>query len=139
VDGRACLLHLFFEDEHSLGAGTDNGDDLVACLEKCLGDGQNRCNTDAAAHADNGAELFNMTGFAERADDIEKCAALLELRELLRGCAHFLEDNGDGALLAVIIRYCQGDTLCHVIAADDDKLAGLYLAGQCLERKVCTW
>jgi len=124
IKGGARLLHFFFEDEHSLGAGADYGDDLVACLEKSLAMGRTGATPTAAAYADNGAELFNMTGLpsGRRHREVRCPARTSRASEWM---CPLPEDDGDGALLAVIIRDCQGDTLSHVVAAYNDKLLGL--------------
>ena len=55
--------------------------------------------------------------------------ALLLVAELLGGGAHGLDDDGDGALLAVIVMDGDGDTLAVLIHPQDDELARLCLLG----------
>ena len=58
--GRA---HLVLQDEEVLGAGADDDDDLVAGLLHALGDGVQHGDPDAAADADDLAELLDVRGF----------------------------------------------------------------------------
>ena len=60
----AGLFHLIFEDEHALVAGTDDRDDLVACLVEGLRDRKDRRYADAAADADDCAEFLDVARFA---------------------------------------------------------------------------
>ena len=55
--------------------------------------------------------------------------------QLLRGGAHGLDDDGDGALLRVIVVDGDGDPLAVLIHAQDDELARLGLLGDqgCLD------
>ena len=55
--------------------------------------------------------------------------ALLLVAELLGGGAHGLDNDGDSALLAVIVMDGDGDTLAIFIHPQDDELAGLCLFG----------
>ena len=61
--------------------------------------------------------------------------ALLLVAQLLGGGAHRLNDDGNGALLAVIVMDRNGDTLTILIHAQNDELAGLRLLGHhgCLD------
>ena len=88
----------------------------------------------AADHADLLLTL-GLGGTAQRAHKVMQAIALLLVAQLLGGGAHRLNDDGNGALLAVIVMDRNGDTLTILIHAQNDELAGLRLLGHhgCLD------
>ena len=64
-----------------------------------------------------------------------EAVALFHAAQLFRGGAHGLDDDGDGALLRVIVVDRYGDSLAVLIHAQDDELARLGLLGDqgCLD------
>ena len=90
---------------------------------------------DAAAHHADLLLALGLGGTAQRADEIVQAVALLLVAQLLGSGAHRLNDDGNGALLAVIVMDRNGDTLTILIHAQNDELAGLRLLGHhgCLD------
>ncbi len=120
-------LELILQNHNVLVLEADDRVDLraavVELLEHGIGDGA----ADAAAdHAD----LLLALGLgrtAERADEVLNELALLLVTELLGGRADGLHNDGNGALLAVVVMDRDGDAFAVFIDAQDDELAGLGL------------
>ena len=68
-----------------------------------------------------------MAGLAQRTHEVQQRVSLVEQVKLLGGIAHLLENNGDGALLAVIARDGQRHALSLFINAENNELPGLRL------------
>ena len=122
-----CALHLIFEND---GIGVAEACDQIyvnthvvqlLCLRQCDGTAQTA--------ADN-SSLFDAIEFrrlAQRAYKVMQAVALVHLTQLHGRCADFLHNNRDGALLAVVCRDGQRDTLTVRINAENDELSRLGL------------
>ena len=99
---------------------------------------QNGISNGAAHAAADDADLLlalGLGGLAQGADKVVEIVALIQVGELLRGSTDGLDNDGDSALLGVVVVDGDGDTLTVFIHAQDDKLAGLSLLGNqgCLD------
>ena len=72
---------------------------------------------------------LRLGGAAQGTHEIVETVALLLVAQLLGGGAHGLDDNGHGALLAVIVVDRNGDALALLIHTQDNELARLRLLG----------
>ena len=79
----------------------------------------------AAAHNGNVLQPVQFAGRTERANKVMNGLAFRQAVQLHGGAAHHLEDDGDGAVFAVVIRDCQRDSLGILKGANNDKLPGL--------------
>ena len=70
-----------------------------------------------------------MGGTAQGADEVANVVALVQIAQGDGGEAHLLENDGNSAFLPVVAGDGQGNTLTHLIDAENDELAGLGLAG----------
>ena len=96
---------------------------VVELLQNGVGDGT----ADTAA---DDADLLLALGLgrtAERADKVLKELAFGLVSELFGGGADRLYDDGDGALLPIVVVDGDGDSFTVFIDAQDDKLTGLGL------------
>ena len=103
----------------------DLGSAVVELLQNGIRDG-------AAHAAADDTDLLLALGFgglAQGAHKVVQILALLLVAELFGGGAHGLDNDGDSALLAVIVMDGDGDTLAVFIHPQDDELAGLCLFG----------
>ena len=103
----------------------DLGPAVVELLQHGIGNGA----ADAAAHHADLLLALGLGGRPQGAHEVMEAVALLLVAELFRGSAHGLHDDGDGALLPVVVMDSDGDTLAIFIHAQDNKLAGLGLLG----------
>ena len=77
----------------ALVARADNGDYLVAKFVVSAGNRVHRRNADAAANADNGAELAHFGRASERADNVENIVAFFKgFAKVFGGVAYCLHD-----------------------------------------------
>jgi len=119
-----------FEYEQTFRPGADYAGDFVTRVFESLGDGKNRRNPDAAADTDAMAEFFDVRGKTERADDIGEKITFLHTVHGSRGFAHFLDDDGEYAVLAVKSADGHGDTLAGLVLAQNHELTGFGLGNQ---------
>ena len=95
-------------------------------LSQAIGDGAAHA---APHHADPLGALRQLGGDAQGAHKVPDVGALLQIAQQLGGQTHLLEDDGDGALLPVVVADGQGDALPVLIHPQNDKLARLGLLG----------
>ena len=96
---------------------------VVELLQHGIGNGA----AYAAAHYADLLLALGLGGLAQGAYKVVEAVALLLMAELLGGGAHSLNDDGDGALLPIVIMDGDGDTLAVFIYPQDDELARLSL------------
>ena len=109
----------------------DLGPAVVELLQHGIRDGA----ADTAAHHADLLLALGLGGLAQGAHKVLEAVALFHAAQLFRGGAHGLDDDGDGALLRVIVVDRYGDSLAVLIHAQDDELARLGLLGDqgCLD------
>ncbi len=115
--------HLVLEDEEALGPRADDRDELVAGPLQGLRDRIDRRDADAAADADDGAEVLDLALASQRPDHVEDALTESVGRHLLRRGADRLEDDRDEARLPVEVGDRQRDPLRVVVGAEDDELS----------------
>ena len=87
-------------------------------------------NTSGARNADEAVRIARLSReVGQGANEVVQILALLLVAELLGGGAHGLDNDGNGALFAVIVVDGDGDALAVFIHPQDDELAGLCLPG----------
>ena len=92
-------------------------------LQNGVGDGAAHA---AADHADL-LLAFGDGSLAQGSHEVLEAIALIQAGQLLGGGAHGLDNNGDGALLGIVVVDGDGDALAVLIHAEDDELARLGL------------
>ncbi len=118
------LAHLLFPEDEVFRARAHDADDVVAGLLQRALDREDRRDAQAAADADDVAEVGNLGLVAQRAHHVEQPLAFLELVELLGGNPDDLHDQRDPALGRRVVRDGQRNALALLVAADDDELPG---------------
>ena len=122
-------LELLLQNHNVLAAEAHDDGDLCACfLESgCGGQG------DGAAHAAaNHTDLllaFHGGGLAQGTHKVADAVTLVQLAQGNGGEADLLENDGNGALFPVAAGDGQGNTLAHLIDAENDELTGSCLPG----------
>src|SRR5450756_1279259 len=119
------LPHLVLPDQQALVAGGDDGDDLVASLLECPGDGIDRRHTHAAAGEDDRAHLLDLARHAQWTDEVAERVAFAQCLQLPRRLANRLDDDGDGACLAVEIGDSERNPLPLLVNPQNDELSRL--------------
>ena len=101
--------------------------DLRAAIVELLENGVSDRAADAAADHTDLLLALGLGGLAERTDEVLDRLALGFVAELFRGRADGLDNDGDRALLAVVIVDGDGDALAVFIHTQNDELTGLRL------------
>ena len=102
---------LVLQDHQILVAEANDGVDLAAHFMQLLGDGESNGAAHAAAHNCHLLQAGGMRGDAQGANKVMNVVTLIQVVQLDGGTANDLEDDGDGALLAIVIGDGQGDPL----------------------------
>ena len=123
------FFELVLKNDDVLAAETDNDGDLGAGFLKAPGRGQSNGTAHAAANDTDLLLTLNRGRLAQRANKVPDVVTLVQLTQGLGGEANLLEDDGDGAGLLVGTGDSQGNTLAHLINAENDELACLCFAG----------
>src|SRR5450759_1517538 len=126
------LPHLVLPEQQALVAGAEDGDDPVAGLFERPGDGIDRRHPDAAPGADDRAHFVDLARHAQRTDEVAERVAFAQCLQMARRRADRLDDDGDGARLAVEIGDGERDPLPLFVDHQDDELS--WLAG-CGDRR----
>ena len=127
LENAGDLAELILKDHKILALETDDRMDFRAAVVELLQNGVGDGTADTAA---DDADLLLALGLgrtAERADKVLKELAFGLVSELFGGGADRLYDDGDGALLPIVVVDGDGDSFTVFIDAQDDKLAGLGL------------
>ena len=95
------LAHFVFEDDEILVASADNCDDAIAGALQGGGAGIGHRRAHASTHNDDGAEVLDLGGLAERTDDIENGVAGFERVEKVGGFSDRLDDDVDRTFFGV--------------------------------------
>ena len=102
--------HFLFEDDEILVTSGKHRDDAVAGSFESLHDGEHGCHPHTAACTDHGAEVLNVCGLSQRANDIGNAVARLQSTEFGGRNADFLHYEGNGAGHGVGFGYGEGHT-----------------------------
>ena len=117
---------LVFPEHQILGAEPHDAGGAVAGRLEGAQLRIDRCDAKAAADQHHMADLLDMLRQAERADEIvEAVARLVVVAHLPRRLAERLDDNGDCALVAVVVGDRQRNPLAALVQADHDEVTGL--------------
>ena len=103
----------------------DLGAVIMELLQHGIGNGAAHT---AADHADLLLAL-GLGSLAQGAHEVLQAVALVQALQLLSGGTHGLDDDGDCALLRVVVIDGDGNTLTHLIHAQDDELTRLSFLG----------
>src|SRR5699024_8172766 len=91
--------------------------------------GQGDGAADTAAHYANPLYPLGVGGLAQRTDEVLNVVSFVQRAQGVGGKAHFLEDDGDGALFPVIPGDGQRDPLSLLVHPENDELTGFGLFG----------
>ena len=125
----AGLLKLVFQNDDVLVAEADDDVNLDACFLECLCRRIRNRAADAAADHTDTLFALHIGGLAKGTDEVLDIIALVHAAEKLGGKTDLLEDDGDGALFAVVARDRQRHPLGLVVDAENDELTGFRLSG----------
>ena len=107
---------------------------LAAELVQLLRNGEGYRAAHASAYYAHLFEAVGLGGAAEGAAEVGEAFAHFLLVKLHGGCAHYLEDDLNGARLPVVARHGERDALTVLVDAQYYKLPGLSLFGN--ERRI---
>ena len=117
------------QDDQILVAEAHDEIHLGTRLMQRLGLGIGNGHAQSAADHRRAGNALGVAGFAQGADKVQQRIALVQGIQLLGGVAHLLEDDGHGTLFPVIPGNGQRHALALFVDAENNKLAGLRLAG----------
>src|SRR5580698_6594157 len=124
----ADRANLVFQHHQVFAAGANDGNDVVAGALQLPRCGIGHCRADAAADDHRSAEVFDLRGFAQRANDVEDFVAGLQHAQQHGGFPDGLYNDGDRAGFGVGVSDGQRDALTAIVQAHDHKLSGLLFA-----------
>jgi hypothetical protein len=127
-DGVADLAHLVFEKDEVFVSSTEDRDHAIASLLHGRSRRIRHCRAHASAHHHDRAEVLDLRGLAQRADNVEDAVSGFERVQKSRGLADRLHDNVDRALLGVRAFDGEWDALAFFVDSNDDELARPLLA-----------
>ena len=142
IDIGRYLTKILFHDQKVLISGAEDDIRLDAVLMQPLHLRINRCSTDTAGDEDERLLLQlldrcvdHLGRSAERSYDIRERITGLQVAHLLGGSAHYLEYDGDGLRLSVVICDGKRNSLAQLSELRNHKLTRLTLHGNkwCLD------
>ncbi len=126
--------HLILENDEVLAAGADDRNDVIAPGLERADFGVDGRDAEATAQAGDGPYFSEVQMTTQGPDEVAYLVALPERRQVIRGLPHFLEYDGNGAGVAVEIRYREGDSLAPLVQPEYYELARFALPGDVRRR-----
>ena len=120
---------LLLQDHQVAVAEADDRGDACPKAVEFLGQGERDRTANAATHDADLADSLGMRGNAERTNEVGDAVALILFAEEQGRGANGLEDDLDGACLAVAACHREGNALALLVDAQDDELSFLATRG----------